>query len=72
MRTVQKAPSAVNRQPVMFSYKDGKVTAGVKNYNDIGTVLDLGIAKAHFELGVGNGKWEFGNHAEFAYKEEEQ
>lgn len=67
MRAVQKAPSAVNRQPVLFSFKDDKVTAGVKDYNDIGSVLDLGIAKAHFELGVGRGTWDFGNNAEFTY-----
>lgn len=67
MRAVQKAPSAVNRQPVLFSYEDGKVTAGVKDFSDILSVLDLGIAKAHFELGAGRGTWDFGNNAEFVY-----
>lgn len=66
MRAVQKAPSAVNRQPVVFSLKEGKVTAGVEKASDIGSVLDLGIAKQHFELGAGCGSWSFGNHAEFA------
>ena len=69
MRTVQKAPSAVNRQPVMFSYCDGKVTAGIQEPTDIATLLDLGIAKLHFELGAGCGKWDFGNDAEFVLKE---
>jgi nitroreductase len=65
MRAVQKAPSAVNRQPVMFSYCDDKVTAEIQKPADIGALLDMGIAKLHFELGAGNGKWNFGNGAEF-------
>jgi hypothetical protein len=65
MRTIPKAPSAVNRQPVMFSYCDDKATAEIQKPTDIGTLLDLGIAKLHFELGAGNGKWNFGNGAEF-------
>ena len=51
MRAVQKAPSAVNRQPVLFTYKDGEVTAAM--VDDGGDLLDLGIAKLHFELGAG-------------------
>ena len=54
MRAVQKAPSAVNRQPVMFSYKNGVVTAALENVST-SALLDLGIAKLHFELGAGNG-----------------
>jgi len=61
MRAVQRAPSAVNKQPVVFSFKDGKVTAGVEG----GDWIDLGIAKLHFELGVGQGTWAFGNHGAF-------
>lgn len=52
MKAVQKAPSAVNKQPVVFHYEDGKVSTSVKGnhgYEDI----DLGIAKLHFELGSG-------------------
>ena len=66
MRAVQKAPSAVNRQPVMFSYRDGAVTASVKDITAAGVAFDLGIAKLHFELGAGGGTWDFGNGA--AYK----
>lgn len=65
MRAVQKAPSAVNRQPVFFSYKNGAVTAAVKNPTDIGSAFDLGIAKLHFEIGAGGGAWEFGNGSAF-------
>lgn len=65
MAAVQKAPSAVNRQPVKFTYTPEFVTAGVENYSDVGTSVDLGIAKLHFELGAGGGKWEFGNNGKF-------
>lgn len=65
MKAVQKAPSAVNRQPVMFSYKDGIVTAAVEKIDGEGFAIDLGIAKLHFEIGAGGGSWEFGNGAGF-------
>lgn len=61
MKAVQKAPSAVNRQPVVFSFKDGMVTAGVSDITKPGIAIDLGIAKLHFELGAGDGTWEWGN-----------
>jgi len=72
MKAVEKAPSAMNRQPVVFSHKAGKVTASVKTGspglaklapNLLG--LDFGIAKLHFELGAGGGKWAWGNGGEF-------
>jgi len=70
MESVKLAPSAVNRQPVMFTYNDsGAVAATVKDISGEGFALDLGIAKLHFELGAGGGKWEFGNGAEFVFKE---
>jgi len=69
MKAVTTAPSGVNRQTVKFFYEDGKVTAGVENDKDVSSALDLGIAKLHFELGSGVGKWSFGNHAEFSGKE---
>ena len=65
MEAVRKAPSAVNRQPVLFSYKDDIVTASVKDVNGEGVALDLGIAKLHFEIGSGGGSWEFGNGGGF-------
>ena len=65
MQAVCKAPSAVNRQPVLFTLKKGKVTAHIEKETDTGTVFDLGIAKLHFELGAGQGSWVFGNHGEF-------
>jgi len=65
MEAVQKAPSAVNRQPVTFSYRDGAVTAAVEDIAGQGYALDLGIAKLHFKLGTGCGEWDFGNGAVF-------
>jgi len=52
VRAVQKAPSAMNRQPVQFRLKDGRVTVGVQAISPMAEV-DLGIALLHFELGSG-------------------
>jgi len=65
MEAVQKAPSAIHRQPVIFSYKNGKVSAYVKDISAPLMAFDFGIAKAHFELGTGGGTWEWGNNGEF-------
>ena len=64
MRAVERAPSAVNKQPVRFTYKDGVVCAGLENSE---SWLDLGIAKLHFELGAGGGQWEFGDGAQYTH-----
>ena len=66
MEAARLAPSAVNRQPVMFAYNDGTVTASVKDISSESVALDLGIAKLHFELGADGGAWAFGNGAAFA------
>lgn len=63
IRAVQSAPSAINRQPVRFEYKDGVTTAYVDSYNGFG-LIDLGIAKLHFSIAAG-GAFELGNHGEF-------
>ena len=65
MEAVVLAPSAVHRQPVMFDYVKGAVTASVKDITGEGFALDLGIAKLHFALGAGGGTWDFGNGAGF-------
>ncbi len=65
IRAVQKAPSAINRQPVFFHYHSGVVTAEVPNIS--GQAVDLGIAKANFELAAG-GKFALGNRAAFTYR----
>lgn len=60
---VQKAPSARNSQKVQFSYKDGIVRAGVPDSYRF-DLVDLGIAKLHFELAAG-GSFSLGNNSEF-------
>jgi hypothetical protein len=62
MKAVQKAPSAMNKQPVMFSYNNGLVTARVESDSQ---KIDLGIAKVHFELGAKNGRFELGNDGKY-------
>lgn len=65
MEMVEKAPSALNAQPVEFLWKNGKFTAGVNIKNGF-EEIDLGIAKLHFELGTQKaGYWELGNGAAF-------
>ncbi|MCL2818393.1 MAG: nitroreductase [Actinomycetia bacterium] len=65
MEAVQKAPSAINRQPVTFTYKNGTVTATIEDEKAERIWYDLGIAKLHFEIGAGGGSWEFGNGGAF-------
>lgn len=69
MEAVQKAPSALNKQPVMFSYKKSCVTASVKSITAYLVAIDLGIAKLHFELGSGGGEWKWGNGSAFTLVE---
>lgn len=64
MTFVQKAPSSMNRQPVHFDYSRGIVSAKVPKPKGF-TLIDLGIAKLHFELGAGFGRWEWGNKGRF-------
>jgi len=63
MKAVQKAPSAINQQPVYFTFKKDTVTAEVK-HTDNHQPIDLGIAKAHFEIAAG-GKFGLGNQGIF-------
>ena len=61
MDAAQKAPSAMNKQPVMFTYQEGRVKASVKRETKYLVAFDLGIAKLHFELASGGGMWEWGS-----------
>jgi len=65
LEAVQKAPSAINRQPVLFTYLNNEVSAKVSDYKKSMMAIDLGIAKLHFELGSGGGSWQWGNDAQF-------
>ena len=65
MDAVVLAPSAMNKQPVMFSHDDGRVVASVKDSAKYLVAFDLGIAKLHFELASGGGDWKWGSGGEF-------
>lgn len=57
-------PSAINGQPVVFTYKEGQLSAGLPRYKRDIEMNDLGIAKLHFELAAKEagvtGSWEWG------------
>ena len=65
-----KGPSAVNRQPVVFRLRGGRVTAHVDAGRAGLEYNDMGIAKLHFELAAAangfSGRWGFGPDAAFA------
>lgn len=63
LESVQKAPSAVNRQPVKFEYKASELKAFVEGSYQF-DLIDLGIAKAHFSIATG-GHFELGNYGKF-------
>jgi len=65
LAAVQRAPSALNRQPVTFAIADGVVTASVRPTDDPLMFVDLGIAKRHFALGAGGGTWQWGSGGAF-------
>ncbi len=60
IEAVRKAPSAVNKQPVRFSLENGITTAYVE-LDDGFKLIDLGVAKLHFELATDR-KFETGNY----------
>lgn len=72
VKAVGKGPSAVNRQPVVLRWRDGKITAGLRSTEYDIVYNDLGIAKLHFELAAAangiSGHWEDGVDGEFAYQ----
>ena len=63
VKAVQKAPSAINRQPVRIKYEDGTIYAFVDGIKDA-EFMDLGIAKANFSM-ASHGRFEFGNYGRF-------
>lgn len=74
MQAVMRAPSGLNLQPIAFTYCDGVLRASVEHNESKKDVvekqeemnlIELGIAKLHFELGAGKGKWEYGNNGQF-------
>lgn len=69
---VQRAPSARNRQAYRFVKKrDNSVVAHLTEETPFGLV-DLGIAKLHFELGAHGGAWTWGDGGVFHKAAEEK
>ena len=58
MKCVQLAPSAMNKQRFQFKlHADDRVS--VKALSGKYAHIDVGIAKYHFEVGAGQGEWEW-------------
>ena len=73
VEAAERGPSAVNRQPVVFRWLGGRVTAGLRSTEYDVSYNDLGIAKLHFELGAAakgaSGRWNFGVDGAFTTME---
>lgn len=69
LTAVVKGPSAVNAQPVVFTYADGEVTADASNGTYAVRFNDLGIAKYNFQVAAEAhgviGTWEWGEGGAF-------
>lgn len=64
MKAVQLAPSAKNSQKVMFEYKNSVLSAQIADDYAM-DLVDLGIAKKHFEIEA-KGAFAFGNGGVFS------
>lgn len=67
VEAVRLAPSARNKQKPHFNYDGTLLTVSTPEESDF-DLVDLGIAKMHFEAAVG-GLFGFGNGAAFSMKE---
>lgn len=70
VEAAMKAPSAMNLQPVLFSYNDADDTAVATldpKVRDGEAFIDLGIAKLHFQIGAGQGTWAWGEGGLFIH-----
>lgn len=72
MKAVQRAPSAMNRQGYRFTCRqDGSVRVRLSGTGSF-ALVDLGIAKRHFELGAHGGEWTWGDGGVFRKSREEK
>jgi len=72
MAAVRLAPSAMNRQGYTFSFRrDGAVRVRLSGAGSF-ALVDLGIAKRHFELGAHGGEWTWGDGGVFRKSREEK
>ena len=65
LTAVQLAPSAMNRQGVCFDWNGDEAVSGSVTDNEQLSMVDLGIAKLHFEIGAHGGEWEWGSGGRF-------
>lgn len=69
VQAVIKGPSAVNKQPVVFSYRNDTLTAAMPGQTYEIRFNDLGIAKLHFQIAAEScgvaGTWEWGEGGAF-------
>ena len=72
MAAVQRAPSARNRQPYRFVKKRDHSVVVHLTENTSFALVDLGIAKLHFELGAHGGVWTWGDGGTFRKAAEEK
>ncbi|NEG88667.1 nitroreductase family protein [Bifidobacterium aerophilum] len=71
VEAAMKAPSAMNRQPITFTYDASADTAAAhidQSAGDGQALNDLGIAKLHFQIGAGSGEWAWGDGGLFIHK----
>lgn len=64
LEAVKLAPSALNSQKPTLYYENDVITMRVPGDYKF-DLVDLGIAKRHFEIGAGKGRFQFGNGARF-------
>lgn len=71
VQAAMKAPSAMNRQPIVFSYNPDDDTAAAMidpNVESGQALNDPGIAKLHFQIGAGSGTWAWGDGGLFIHR----
>ena len=72
VEAAMKAPSAMNRQPITFTYNAADDTAAAHIDPTAGdehwALNDLGIAKLHFQIGAGQGQWAWGDGGLFIHR----
>ena len=72
VEAAMKAPSAMNRQPVLFDYDpatgSARATLDPQAGDERWGLNDLGIAKLHFQIGAGQGSWTWGDGGTFTHR----
>lgn len=72
LNAVQLAPSAMNRQGVCFAWREDGAVEGCATDSESFSMVDLGIAKLHFEIGAHGGDWEWGSGGVFRRAKQEK